>query len=335
MVEIRELTEEKGLAELLSTQPLQPFLQSWAWGEFQKGLGRRIWRLGAFENKALVGAALVIEHQLILGKSYVYCPRGPLATGPDVAAALLKKMAELGKETGAMYAKIDPGLYAFDWSAVHQPASVTMGTTLQPRQTWLIDTSQTPDDILTASHQKTRYNVRLAEKRGVTVRWSTEDADVKIFLGLMHQTAKRQGIRLHSDTYYQKQFSILSQAKMAEFAIAELDGQPLAANMIIWHDQTATYLHGGSSDEHSNVMAPHLLQWRTIEQCHQRGVTTYDLWGVAPADQSDHHWQGISRFKKGFAGREQIFPAALNIILQPQWYQTYRWVKRIRGGVDE
>ncbi len=335
MIAIRELTDQAALARLIADQPLNPFLQSWAWGEFQGGLGRKIWRLGAFDGNQLVGAALVIEHQLMLGKSYLYCPRGPLAQTPDVVRGLMDEIRELGKKNRAMFIKIDPGLYHFAWADVHVPESASLGTTLQPRHTYLIDTKENLDDVLAASHQKTRYNVRLAEKRGVTVRFSSTNDDLTTFLVLIHQTYQRQDIRPHPDSYYREQFTVLQQAGMMELVIAEYEHQPLVVNMVIWHGQTATYLHGASSDEHKDTMAPHLAQWRTIERCHERGITTYDLWGVTPPDQPDHHWQGISRFKRGFAGREIEFPRAVNIILQPQWYQTYRWAKRFRGGVDE
>lgn len=333
MVAVRELTDQAALDHLLGTQPLEPFLQSWAWGDFQSSLGRRTWRLGAYEGATVVGAALVVEHQLILGRSYLYCPRGPLATTAEAWAALIEAIQGLGRKHQAMYAKIDPNLLPF--SVPSTPSSATLGTTLQPRQTWVIDTGRDLGELLAACHQKTRYNLRLAERRGVTVRWSNDNNDIDTFIRLMQQTYTRQNIRLHPESYYRQEIDVLTSAKMTELALAEFEGQIIAANMVIWHGTTATYLHGGSSDDHKDVMAPHLLQWRTIERAHERGVKTYDLWGVAPTDQPGHRWHGVSRFKRGFAGRDIEFPAALNIVLQPQWYQAYRWAKRMRGGVDE
>lgn len=334
MIDVHELTDRTALDQLLLTQPLSPFLQSWAWGEFQAGLGRRIWRLGAYDHDQLVGAALVIGHQLILGKSYLYCPR-PLADSAAAWQSLATAIADLGRQENVMYVKIDPGLYHFPWTDISLPDSFVPGTTLQPRHTRLIDTGRPLDEMLAESHQKTRYNIRLAERHDVTVRWSTAEADLDIFLSLMQQTYARQEIRLHPISYYRREFAILAKHQMVELALAEFQKTTLVANMIIWHGQTATYLYGGSSDEHKEVMAPHLVQWRTIERAHDRGITTYDLWGVTPADKPDHRWQGVSRFKRGLAGRDIEFPHSVNSILQPQWYQTYRWAKRFRGGVDE
>lgn len=337
MVNIRPLEQQHAaaLTQLIGEQPLNPFLQSWAWGDFQRAIGRKIWRLGAWDGPTLVGAALVVEHQLLLGKTYLYCPRGPVATSLAVWQELLGALRKLGASSGAMYVKADPGLYHWSLSADLFPREYSIGTTLQPQQTLVLDVGQDPASLIERTHQKTRYNIRLAEKKGVAVRWSTKREDLGKFLQLMHHTAARQAIRLHSDQYYQTMFDVLSTLGLVELAVGEFAGQAAAVNLVVWHGQTATYLHGGSSDKHKEVMAPHLVQWRTIERAHQRGVKDYDLWGVAPADLPDHKWAGISRFKRGFGGREVVLPPAANAVLQPQWYLAYRLAKRMRGGRDE
>ena len=333
-MDTRPLTDPAELDRLLATQPLNPFLQSWSWGDFQAAVGRKIWRLGAWEHNQLVGAALVIQHQLMLGQSYLYCPRGPLAQSMEALSSLLTAIKDLGQENGAMYVKADLGKYRFAINESKWP-DFTAGTTLQPRQTLLIEVSKPPSELLSAMHQKTRYNIRLAEKRGVEVRWSTSDADFESFLELMHATYARQSIRLHSDEYYRTLFTTLKQNNLCDIGIAEYKNTILAANLMIWCHNTATYLHGGSAEVFKDVMAPHLLQWKTIERSHTQGMTEYDLWGIAPENQPQHKWSGVTRFKKGLGGRVEVFPSAVNAVLQPQWYLAYRFAKRIRGGVDE
>lgn len=334
MIEIRPLSSPAGLQELLATQVLQPFLQSWAWGEFQASIGRKIWRLGAYDGEQLVGAALVIEHQLLLGKTYLYCPRGPIAATRPVVDVLLPAIHELGQKEGAMYVKIDLGLFTFPFDPADWASRYSVGTPLQPATTQVLDLMPGAEALLETMHQKTRYNIRLAEKKGVQIRWSEADDDFPIFLDLITRTYSRQGIRLHPAGYYRELWTHLRNAGQAALAIAEWQGRPLAANLILWHGTTATYLHGGSSDTEKNIMAPYLLQWRTIEEAIRRGMKEYDFWGVAPNDDANHKWAGVTRFKKGFGGRVVTFPPALNSILQPQWYQAYRWAKRFRGGVD-
>ncbi|MBI5467275.1 MAG: peptidoglycan bridge formation glycyltransferase FemA/FemB family protein [Candidatus Kerfeldbacteria bacterium] len=332
---IRPVTDQRELEPLIAQQPLQPYLQSWAWGEFQSSLGRRIWRLGDDEQGKLQGAALVIEHQLMLGRSYFYCPHGPVTNSLESLRRLYGAIFDLAKQEGAMHVKIDPPQYPFSYGVEDFPRPFSPGTTLQPRTTLVIDCQLSETELQAAMHPKTRYNIRLAEKKGVTVRWSTGDADYQTFMQLQRATAARQGIRLHPDTYYQRMFAALRNANMVSLAIAEHDGQALAINEIIWHGQTATYIHGGSTTELKELMAPHLLQWQIILEAKRRGIHRYDLRGIAPEHQPNHKLAGVTRFKRGFGGSVVVFPSAANGVVNQSWYAAYRLAKRLRGGVDE
>lgn len=334
-MDVRPLSDTDNIFHLIQRQPLSPFLQSRAWGDFQKSIGRSIWRLGAFDGEQLVGAALVIQHELLLGKSYLYCPRGPLADTPEALRALFSAIESLGKEQGVMYVKVDPTLYHFmpDWTSV--APTYAIGTPLEPRHTQVLNAQLSDEDLLAGMHQKVRYNLRLAQKKGVQIRWSTSDEDFAAFMDLHQQTFARQGIRMHPRRYYELMFTTLREQKMIELGVAEYEGKPIVINEVVWYGKTATYLHGGSSDEYKNVMAPYLLQWETLQRARPLGMTEYDLRGIAPADRPDHKLAGVTRFKKGFGGKYIEFPNALNVILQPQWYQAYRLAKRMRGGVDE
>lgn len=332
---IRPVLDQRELGSLIAQQPLQPYLQSWTWGEFQSSLGRRIWRLGDEVNGSLCGAALIIEHQLMLGRSYCYCPHGPVTTSIDSLRRLYAAILDVAKEAGAMHVKIDPPQYPFPYDQSTFPSPFTPGTTLQPRTTLVLDCQLTETELLAAMHPKTRYNIRLAEKKGVTVRWSTSDADYQTFMQLQRATAERQGIRLHPDNYYQRMFAALRSANLVSLAIAEYDGRALAINEIIWQDQTATYIHGGSTTELKELMAPHLLQWQIILEVKRRGMHHYDLRGIAPENQPNHKLAGVTRFKKGFGGSVVTFPPAANGVINQSWYAAYRLAKRLRGGVDE
>jgi lipid II:glycine glycyltransferase (peptidoglycan interpeptide bridge formation enzyme) len=181
-------------------------------------------------------------------------------------------------------------------------------------------------------HQKSRYNLRLAQKKGVTVRWSTNDEDFSAFMKLQHETATRQQIRLHPDHYYRLMFETLRSHNMVELGIAEYQGEIVAVNEIIWCGSTATYIHGASSDLHKEAMAPYFLQWETLQRARQKNMRAYDLRGISPADQPDHKLAGVTRFKLGLGGKTVIYPEAMNAILQPTWYWAYRLAKRARGG---
>lgn len=328
MMEIRPLTDRVPLDELLSSQPMQPFLQSWAWSEFQAATGRPVTRLGAYDGRHLIGALLVIEHQLVMGQRYLYCPHGPVVARSDAWPALLEALRTHGRSRQAMYIKVDPG-----FEAPNFPAAWTAGTTLQPQHVWVVDIPADLTSLLSAMHQKTRYNIHLAERKGITVRWSDRPEDLAPFLQLLQATASRHHIHLHADSYYRQLFTTLGAAGMASLVFAELERTPIAAHLIIWHHQTATYLHGGSSDAYKELMAPHLLQWEIIREAARRGMRVYDLGGVAPPNESRHHWSGITRFKQGFGGRMVAYPGSANLVLQRSWYLAYRLAKRYRRWV--
>lgn len=332
MVDIRTLDDQASLQDLILRQPLQPFLQSWAWGEFQRALGRPIWRLGAFVGDELVGSALVIQHELLLGKTYVYCPRGPLALTEEAWTALTAAITDLGRQQKAMYVKVDPTILPFGSPLWEK--SWTAGTALQPPKTVLINLGQSEEDLLAKMHSKTRYNIRLAERHEVHVSWSTDDAELEIFLTLLFRTYERQGIRAHSKGYYEKLFHTLRQAQMVSIVTARYQGQPLASNMIIWHGKTVTYLHGGSADDGKEHMAPHVLQWQTMLEAKHRGCLQYDLWGLSSTKVGRVDRGGVARFKQGFGGEELDFPEPKNLILDQSWYWAYRLAKRFRGFTD-
>lgn len=309
-----------------------PYLQSWAWGEAQAKYGRRIWRFGVEQDGAIVGVVTAIQHALMLERSYIYVPHGPVADDVSVFRSLLRAVVDVGHQVGAMYVKFDPPPGSPDDRETW--ASFEPGTALQPRHTLMLNLSPTTETLLANMHQKTRYNIRVAQKRGVTVRWSVADEDFTRYFQLQQSMATRQGIRLHPERYYRTMFEVMREQGKTELGIAELHGQPLAINEILTHAGVAVFTHGGSADAHKDVMAPYLLQWATIERAKHRGLGWYDFRGIAPEDDPHHKLAGVTRFKRGFGGELVVSPPARNAILDRPWWMMYRLAKRIRGGVE-
>jgi len=309
-----------------------PYLQSWAWGEAQARYGRQIWRLGVEQDGVVTGVATVIQHALMLDRTYLYVPHGPIAIDTPTFRALLAAIIDLGRETNAMYVKIDPPAGSPDDAQTWQ--DFEPGTALQPRHTLMLNLTPTTETLLANMHQKTRYNIRVAEKRGVKIRWSVADEDFDHYIKLQQSMAARQGIRLHPERYYRTMFEVLRTHGKSELGIAELHGQPLAINEVVTHAGIAVFTHGGSSDLHKDVMAPYLLQWGTIERAKQRGLGWYDFRGIAPDDDPHHKLAGVTRFKRGFGGELVVAPPSRNAVLDRPWWMMYRLAKRIRGGVE-
>lgn len=150
---------------------------------------------------------------------------------------------------------------------------------------------------------------------------------IKEFLNLIKKTSKRQEISPHPDKYYEKMFEVLGKAGMAEIWLAEHEGKVLAGALVAYFNKMATYLHGGSSDEDKNLMAPYLLHWEIIKDAKKRGMRFYNFGGVSSVKKS---WAGITRFKTGFAPKVDFrkYAGVLDLPVNKFWYGVYRILKR-------
>ena len=324
------------------------FLQSWEWGEFQQSLGRKIWRLGVLDSQSLVASALVIKHNLPLGRNYLYCPRGPIFETKNQGLKtknyldeLLEKIIEIAKQENSLFVRIEPPV---EKSNELNLKSLVATQFVQPKDTLTLDLSKSEEQLLSEMHPKTRYNIRLAEKKGVTVRIGVKE-DFEKFWQLNQETASRDSFKTHPRNYYQKMLEVLSPDFLKLF-LAEYEGKVLVVNLVIFFGDTVTYLHGASSNEYRNLMAPHLVQWRQILEGKKLGFKCYDMWGVLPlktqqattentegAEHTEHHsWQGLTRFKRGFGGQEINYIGTYDLILNSFWYNMYKIGRRFLRG---
>jgi hypothetical protein len=202
---------------------------------------------------------------------------------------------------------------------------------IQPRRSIVIDLAGSADDVLARMKQKTRYNIRLSEKKGVSARLGTA-ADLPAFNALMHETGSRDGFGIHAPEYYAAAFDLFAPQGQATLALAEFEGRLLAAVMAFAVDGNAWYLYGASSDHERQRMAPYLAQWAAIEWARKQSALTYDLWGVPDADEEaleagfetrrDGLW-GVYRFKRGWGGRLTRTVGAWDRVFNPWLYRLY------------
>jgi lipid II:glycine glycyltransferase (peptidoglycan interpeptide bridge formation enzyme) len=200
---------------------------------------------------------------------------------------------------------------------------------IQPPRTILVELRGSEDEILARMKQKTRYNIRLAEKKGVTVRaWEDLDGFHKMLL----TTGGRDEFGVHSLDYYRRAYELFHPAGMAELLVAEYEGRPLAALMVFAHGKRAWYVYGASNDEERNRMPAYLLQWEAMRWARRRGCEEYDLWGVPDEEEAaleagfetrqDGLW-GVYRFKRGFGGRLKRAVQAIDRVYNPLLYRLY------------
>jgi peptidoglycan pentaglycine glycine transferase (the first glycine) len=332
-------SEQTSWDALVAAVPEGHLLQSWAWGELKSRFGWRVQRL------AVEGAcAQVLFRRLPAGLgSIAYVPKGPLLDWSDDAAAdrLLETIRSLSLAQRAICLKIEPNVPAEADGTERSPALADRLAALgfrpsaqavQPRRTLLIDLDDEPEALLARMKQKTRYNVRLASRRGVEVRAGGEE-DLPAFYRLMQRTAERDRFGIHSQDYYESAHRLLVEPGMGRLLLAEHDGTLLAALVVMAFAGEACYMYGASADEGRNLMPTYLLQWEAMLWAREVGCDTYDLWGVPDEQEkvledeftkrSDGLW-GVYRFKRGFGGRLVRTPGAWDLIYAPLRYRLYQ-----------
>jgi lipid II:glycine glycyltransferase (peptidoglycan interpeptide bridge formation enzyme) len=287
---------------------MKSFLQSPQWGEIQQKLGRKIRR---------VDDNLIIRHDLPGGFNYLYAPEADIAEG---AENFLRQAAKMAAEEKSIFLKIEP-LRPFSSLGFDARESGW----LQPRKTVFLDLARTEEELLRAMHEKTRYNIRLAEKKGVSVK-NTGANNFEHFWNMLEETSQRDKFRLHERRHYEKLVQVRSQNFSNELFFAEYRGEVIAGAIINFYGsaQTATYLHGASSRKYREVMGPSLLHWRIIQEAKSRGFSQYDFGGV-----DTEKWPGITRFKTGFGGNWVEYPQAVDIVYQPLLYTIYSMARKI------
>lgn len=212
----------------------------------------------------------------------------------------------------------------------------------EPEWTWRVDLLPSEDTLLAAMHEKCRYNVRLAQRKGVAVRTAHgTPADMDVFWSLLQDTAQRQQIHTHPRPYYDAMIRALQRPRASDahdtdvrLYIAEHAGVPIAAILVAYCGETATYLHGGSAYAHRALVAPQLLHWTAMRDAKAVGMRWYDFGGIAPESDAASHdfasWAGITEFKKRFGGEAMHHPPTLDLVLRPFWYQGFALLARLR-----
>lgn len=321
------------------------FLQTLAWKEFQERAGKQSELLVVTEGGAILLSALMIRHALPLRKKYFYIPRGPVLSRElskdkinEVLRFFVKRLGEL-TQPRTLYFRFEPemagGNEKISWDSIVSAAGLKKTKAeVQPRETLILDIRGSEDEILKEMHQKTRYNIRLAKKRGVRVRQSNDPADVDTFYSLLEKTTEREKFKGHGTDYYKTQLKVLGAKDMASLFIGEIEENgktiPVAANLLVFYNNQATYLHGASDYNYRQLMAPHLLQWAGITAAKKKGFAKYDFWGIASkGSQMEKAWSGITRFKLGFGGEKTEYVGGYDLVTSPTWYMIYNTAKKL------
>ncbi len=304
-------------------------LQTATWGDLKSRFGWRAERWGRVTDGNLVAGAQILYRHLLPGLELAYIPRGPVVAD----AAFLEELRAQASKRGVFMSKIEP-----DWlrddprnAVLAQAGWHPSAETIQPSATIRLDLTLDLDAILGGMKSKWRYNIRLAEKKGVVVREATP-ADLSAFYQLTRITAERDRFGIHGAEYYRCAFELLTSHDMARLLVAEYEGQSLAMIFVTMFGHEAIYLYGASGNEHRNVMPNHALHWKAIQLAQSHGCTQYDLWGIpATAETGDDHLPGsLYQFKQGFGGEAVHYSGAFDLVTSGAKHVLYQAARRIR-----
>ena len=324
------------------------FLQSEEWAKVEEARGHRAVRL--FDDALVFG----FIHALPIVGNYMYVPRWT-ETESEKGRVEIAVLVEKARKLGAGWVRIEPETEERAENVrkvLNTPSSVLSLKSsggmfvkaphdMQPRENLIIDITKPEEALLASMKSKVRYNVRLAEKKGVKVFMTRAKEYQDVFCDLIEATAKRQNIIPHPRAHYMQIFAFLPES-LCQLVVAEYEGEILAANLMIFCGDTATYLHGGTSDSHREVMAPIFLQWECIRESKRRGCTRYDFGGVhvhsniKNSTSTIDTWAGITRFKTGFSPMTEptCFPGCYDIIIDANRYRLYNRLRLLQRGLS-
>lgn len=305
-------------------------LQSERWLRFQESTGKDIipFSDGDFHANGIL-------HELPVVGTYLYVPRGPMIDAPGDIAEGTRKLVAHARSAGAKWIRVEPETEAMldSMRKSCEERIIKAPHDMQPRETFVVDVSKTEEELLAGMKSKTRYNIRLAEKKGVQVTISRDGEYREAFIDLVRGTALRKGLVPHPVAYYQRMLDAFLGETSALFVASHGD-DILGINLVVRHGGTATYLHGGSSTVKREHMAPFLLQWAAMRDARNAGCTWYDFGGVKTGDGKDD-WEGITRFKTGFspATVPKRTPGSYDIVLDRRAYRTYDMLRLVRENM--
>ncbi|MDP2642776.1 MAG: peptidoglycan bridge formation glycyltransferase FemA/FemB family protein [Candidatus Peregrinibacteria bacterium] len=349
-------SEEVIWDEFVNNHPLGGIQQSSAWARFQgvmKGRGQ-YWIVALTDEKTggpkknapalkILGGTVVIRHKMPKGYSWFYGSRGPLLDYENLTekeintqvSLLLEEISKLSKLEHSIFVRFDPPIIA----KTSKHASLLFKNFRKikegfyPQDTLVLDLEKSEEELLSEMKPKGRYNIKLAEKKGVKIEKYTANDDtpkskkelekaIDDFYELLGDTTQRDGFTRHPKEVYTAMVENLPQ--QAILYLAKFENTPVAGMIAVTYKDTATYYYGASSNEYRNTMAPYLLQWHAITEAKKEGFKWYDFMGISPENDEKHKLSGVTDFKNKFGGKRLSYITPQEHAFKKLLYLAYR-----------
>ena len=325
------LTKEEWL-EFCKENPDHSLLQDAEWGELKSGF-----KWNPFFVREGSAGAMVLLRSLPAGLKAAYIPRGPFGSDYGV---LWPEIHKLCRKNHAVFLRVEPDFWSntpeADSLEYSMEGFVPAFSTIQPPRTIMVSLDGNEDDWLARMNQKTRYNIRLSQKKDLTVE---ESEDAVLFHNMMVTTGSRDEFSVHTEAYYKKCLDCFHNGKKGRIILISYQGKPLSAMMLFIEGKRGYYLYGASTNEERNRMPNYLMQWTAMKVCKEAGCTEYDLWGVPDEEESvleeqfqnrhDGLWP-VYRFKRGFGGEVKRTMGSFDYVYSSLPYKAMKFAEAER-----
>src|SRR3990167_487021 len=307
---------------------MKSFLQTEEWLKFQKEVSHKTWR---FDDGKIW--ANIIKYPLPFGKSYLYIPHGPEIEFDRIKSGLknelanfIKYLKDLAGEEKSIFVKMEPLLDVVA-ELIYRKGIKKSSKQIQPQRTVIVDLGLSEEHLLGRIDRKTRYNINLSEKKGLSLE---ESDDVEEFWKLLKQTAKKDRFSTHTKEYYKKLVSFFREGELrVKLFFVKYKNKYIGGAIVMIHHNTAYYLHGAMDREYKNLMAPYFMHWEIIKFLklitnNSQPIDCYDFWGV-----DVKKWPGVTRFKLGWGGELKELTGSFDLPVSRAWYLLYSIARKI------
>lgn len=334
MTVIKEINNKEIWENFLLNCSEKTFLQSWNWGEFNKLMGNKIWRLGIYETENLIAVALITKISARRG-IFLSCPHGPVIKDEYlknfnkksiILEVFLSKIKEIAKEEKAVFLRLSP-----IWERTEDNLNIFKKNGfrdapihLHPDLTWELDIQSSAEDLLMQMRKTHRYLIRKAQKdEDIKIELSQNINDIRLFDEIYKETFKRHHFIPYSLDYLENEFKVFQPDNQIVIFLGKYQNKVIASGIIVYWQEFVFYHHGATSLKHSKIPITYLMQMEIIKEGKRRGCKKYNFWGIAPEDIPNHPWAGFTLFKKGFGGYKKEYVKTQDYPLSLKYWPVF------------
>jgi peptidoglycan pentaglycine glycine transferase (the first glycine) len=341
-MEARIITDRQLWDEFVANSECCNITQAYEWGELAPHLHAEAMPVGVLDDQGRLCAAMLvlISTAPFMRRTYFFAPRGPVLDDPDTPAltVLLNFVKAEAHKRGSFMLKVEPSVADGDkrWlQALQKRGFVPTPYATHVRHEWVLDLRPDEKELLAGMKEKWRYNIRLAGRKGVTVRRGQGEADLDSFYRIYQTTSERDQFFIHDKGHYDDVMRLFSTGNRAALFLAEHEGKAIAGIIVLRLGRWSWYMYGASSNEQRNLMPNHLLQWNGMQWARAQGCWYYNFRGIPDILEEGQELWGVYVFKRGFGGYAIRSLQTHDLVYQPLIYAVYRRlldVKRWRDG---